>query len=537
MSLFQSPLLCPLFEYTSGRWIYNESQRLAERRLVFNVDELKKATATSVNRPVSDVKSCRKMAEGGFNRVFDISMEDGSSVLARLHYPSTVPRHLAVVSEVATLDFVRAHGIPTPRVLAYSVDANAVGAEYMLMEKLPGRPLGNAWFNFSEEERLKVLHKIVELEAKLFAIKLPASGSVYYARDLSPGTLRIDVPGSGDGLCIGPYAALRWWSGERAGLDIDRGPHDDPCLVLKTAAEKELAWIRAYGRPRFPFLRAYRETFDYNKQDPVEHAWSLLDYIQLAPYLVPPCSKLNQPVLRHPDLQPNNILISEDLSITSLLDWRHSMVLPTFLAAGIPDMFQNYDDEESMSFVPPRLPDNLELMDEEEQARAREQFRRRHIHFYYLSFTQRMNEPHWHALEQDTGLLRRRIFTDASGPWEGLNTPLQMDIARITQNWSNITPVKPDGTVPPCPVVLEEQEVRRRAALAESLQEVDSEMERIHGVLGIASDGWIPNESYERAMERAALIKEEGLCEVSDDAWLLGMTNRHWPFDDWDEDE
>lgn len=212
---------------------YNEPRRLAERRLTFNVDELKKAAAKSVNRPISDVKSCRKIAEGGFNRVLDISMKDGSSILARLPYLSTVPRRLAVASEVATLEFVRAHGIPTPRVLAYSVDANTVGSEYILMEKLLGRPIGDAWFDLSEEERLKVLLEIVKLEAKLFAIKLPASGSIYYARDLSPGTPNIDIPGSEDGFCIGPYAALQWWFGERGDLNIDRGPRKcthDPCI-------------------------------------------------------------------------------------------------------------------------------------------------------------------------------------------------------------------------------------------------------------------------------------------------------------------
>lgn len=221
---------CELFEYTSGRWMcvliqcavsrsflltdllfcsYNEPRRLAERRLAFNVDELLKAAAKSVDRPTSDIKSFRKIAEGGFNRVFDISMKDGSSILARLPYPSTLPRRLAVASEVATLAFVRAHGIPTPRVLGYSVDDNAVGSEYILMEKLPGRPIGDTWFDLSEQERLKVLLQIVELETKLFTIDLPASGSIYYAHDLSPDTPKIDIPGFNSGFCMGPYAALR----------------------------------------------------------------------------------------------------------------------------------------------------------------------------------------------------------------------------------------------------------------------------------------------------------------------------------------
>lgn len=203
---------------------YNEPRRLAERLLAFNVDELKKAAAKSVNRPTADVKSFRKIAEGGFNRVFEVSMTDGSSILTRLSYPSTLPRRLAVASEVATLDFVRAHGIPAPRVLGYSVDDNVVGAEYILMEKLPGKPIGDAWFDLSEQERLKVLHQIVKLEAKLFTIDLPASGSIYYAHDLSPMTPKVNISGSDGELCIGPYAALRWWFGERGNLDIDRGP-------------------------------------------------------------------------------------------------------------------------------------------------------------------------------------------------------------------------------------------------------------------------------------------------------------------------
>jgi hypothetical protein len=55
-----------------------------------------------------------------------------------------------------------------------------------------------------------------------------------------------------------------------------------------------------------------------------------------------------------------------------------------------------------------------------------------------------------------------------------------------------------DNTVPPefpaCHIMLKEQEAQRIAALDESLREVDSEMERINGFLGIAPKGWTPNE-------------------------------------------
>src|SRR4051812_12081659 len=61
---------------------YNEDMRLAERRLPFNVNELKKAAASSINKPESDVMSIRKLAEGGFNRIFEVGMVDGTSILA-----------------------------------------------------------------------------------------------------------------------------------------------------------------------------------------------------------------------------------------------------------------------------------------------------------------------------------------------------------------------------------------------------------------------------------------------------------------------
>ena len=190
-----------------------------------------------------------------------------------------------------------------------------------------------------------------------------------------------------------------------------------------------------------------------------------------------------------------------------------------------------------MPFFPPQMPRDLESMEEDERAIALEQFRRQHVHFFYLAFTQQMNESHWHALEQETSVLKRRIYHDAGSPWEGLNTPLQINIVQVVKNWSKVASANSDGSIQKCPVLLVEEEAQRITALDESLRDFDNEMERINGVLGVASDGWTPNESFESAKERAKLIKEEGLAAVSDDPWLMEMTEKHWPFDDFNEDE
>ncbi|KAF2824074.1 hypothetical protein CC86DRAFT_447630 [Ophiobolus disseminans] len=448
-----------LFEYTSGRWVYNEDMRLVERYLAFNVDELKKVVANAVDRPASDIERVHKLAEGGFNWIFELTTKDGLGILARLPYPSTSPRCLAVAGEVATMDFVRTQGIPTPRILGYSFDENAVGSEYIILKKLPGRPLGDAWFELSEQERLQVL---------------------------KPETHTVAIPGAHARFCVGPYAAHRWWFGEHGILSLIEG--------------RELAWIHKFGRHRYPFHRQHREAFRYEKQDLKVHANSLESYLQVAPYLVPTDLELHSPVLRHPDVQLNNIFVSADYKVTSLIDWQHAIVLPKSLAAGIPNSFQNYNDPESSFFSPPHLRADIDSHNDHEH------------------------------------ILRRRAFDYAGEPWEGLNTPLQYDLAQISQHWDEFSPTGADGTKAPCPVSFIKDEADQIDALDDSHRDADGDVEHINDLLGIGSDSWTPHERFDDAKRKAAEIREQALASADDDPWLREMSERHWPFDDFDKE-
>ncbi|KAG6825430.1 hypothetical protein H0H93_000709, partial [Arthromyces matolae] len=66
-----------LFEYTSGSWIVNNDLRHAERKHEFDDNELRRLAAHSVGRTHHDVKTMEKLDEGGFNRIFLITMHDG----------------------------------------------------------------------------------------------------------------------------------------------------------------------------------------------------------------------------------------------------------------------------------------------------------------------------------------------------------------------------------------------------------------------------------------------------------------------------
>lgn len=76
-----------------------------------------------------------KLAEGGFNRTFLITMRCGFRMVARIPYPATIPKNFAVASEVATMAFLRSSGLPIPEVYGYSpTPNNAAGTEYIFME-------------------------------------------------------------------------------------------------------------------------------------------------------------------------------------------------------------------------------------------------------------------------------------------------------------------------------------------------------------------------------------------------------------------
>ncbi|RMZ77268.1 hypothetical protein DV738_g4502, partial [Chaetothyriales sp. CBS 135597] len=408
-----------LFNYT-----YNESRRLAERYLPFNVVELKRAVAQAVNHSEDDIQGFRKLAEGGFNRTFEITMKDGLQTIARLPYPSTLPKRYAVASEVATMDLLRSYGLPVPQVHGYSVTSNnPVGCEYIIMEKMPGKEIGNAWYDMSVSERKSVTSEVAKLEAIMFSIPLPGFGSIYHKRDLAATDKSIDIPAH-QGLCIGPDAALEWWCDGRDSLAIDRGPFADPCQLMEAVARKELAWLRQFGRPRFPFHRHHREFLDYKKSSPDEHIKHLEMYLQVSSHLVPKAQPaLLRPTIRHPDLQPHNIFVSDDLSIVGLIDWQHSSVLPLFLQAGVPKYWQNPSSDEPVVIEKPSLPPNYESLDKAEQARAMDIYRQKQSHLMYLGYTSKFNPSHMDAYLIEGLPFKRRIFEHARAPWEGENIP------------------------------------------------------------------------------------------------------------------
>ncbi|CAG8290996.1 unnamed protein product [Penicillium olsonii] len=523
-----------LFEYTSGRFLFNEELRRVERRIQFDVNALARAACHSVGRHVNDVASITKLAEGGFNRVLQVTFDDGYAILARLPYKSTVPKHHAVASEAATLALLRAHGVPVPKVLAYSPNnTNAVGTEYMILEKLEGTPLSEQWFSMDTKTRVKVMRQIVDLERQFMSIEFPASGSLYHRRDLD-GSQHL-VPVSGD-IVVGPTAQHEWWYRERGSLKVDRGPWNTFSACFEAPAKREMEFCERFGKPRLHVERYLREIHRLQNLSPFPYRHLLTNYLKLAPCLdIPSDHRMSRPTLRHPDFSPNNILVNASNDVVGIIDWQHAVIPPLCLCAGIPDHFQNWGDplSETLSKPEVKLPDNFDELSNEEQASVKETMRRRTVHFYYAALTMKSLPDHFDAIRTENCMLRAKLFHHAQAPWEGDSVSLKYTMSQVLKNW----PMSLDGEAPravECPVQFSEQEMQQCSEDYRQKQEKLQELGEMRDLIGTDALGWVSDDELERCRAIVQSIKD-GLMEHSSTEMERIAVLSHFPFDDHEE--
>ena len=123
--------------------------------------------------------------------------------------------------------------MPVPEVYAWNSKAieSPVGEEFIIREVARGVPKSQKWANLHEDDKLKVVEKIVEVETTLASTSFREFGSLYYAKDVvqsarkdliytnSTGRVRIDARFS-----IGPTTDHKSLDNDRAKFNFNRGP-------------------------------------------------------------------------------------------------------------------------------------------------------------------------------------------------------------------------------------------------------------------------------------------------------------------------
>ncbi|KAK2841602.1 hypothetical protein FQN49_006094 [Arthroderma sp. PD_2] len=491
-----------LINYTSGRYLFNEDLRLKERHVEFDIDALKEAATRHIGLQHGKVERISKLAEGGFNRVFLLTAENGF--------------------QAATLEFLRLKGVPAPKLYGYSVShENPVGVEYILMEKGNGVGVETKWNTMTKRQRHALASSYVNIEKRLFAIHFRSSGSIYFKKDI-PAELQASLYADGHGkdeasarFCIGPIADYMFWYGKRAELDQYRGPWRNPNDYLQAIAGKEIEWTRRYGKMMdldFPHNGLVK-----GKQDPQKYISLLQRYQTLASSLLPKdkSSPLNQPTLRHPDLNPNNILVSPDTcAVSCIIDWQHTVIEPRLLAAGYPPAFENPETDEPRGVEEPQLPSDYVTLSSEEKAEADELYRRQLLSHYYHIFNGAFNKSHLHALQDPLINPRKHLVDRAGRQWTGNLMTLSGAIARMLEYW----PLLPDTKDIVCPVKLEPSELKELEANETMWFGLNTLMNHWREKIGgISEDGWVASNRYDEAVKKTKELKDSLVAAAEGD--------------------
>jgi hypothetical protein len=256
-------------------------------------------------------------------------------------------------------------------------------------------------------------------------------------------------------------------------------------------------------------------------------------FLQIAPQLIPRDNvSLHRPVIRHPDLQPNNIFVSDTLETTGLIDWQHSTALPYFLQCGIPQSLQNYGDEISESLQTPTLPIDFKDMEEMQQYHEAELFRRRQLHYLYVKLTAETNPMHYEALAYDFSILRRRLHDHSTEPWEGDNVTLKADLVNVSSKWAQIT----SDVRECCPISFSDTESAECLRLERAQSEADEQFQACQDVIGVRAEGWVPVDQYDEAKRRERTLRADALDAAETDQERATI-QKHWIFDNFYEDE
>ncbi|KAJ6602449.1 kinase-like domain-containing protein, partial [Mycena vulgaris] len=520
-----------LFSYTSGRWLYNESQQMAQRYTKFDVSALNRVISSACD---GASVLCMEKKEGVFNKSFIATLTNGRRAVARIKNPVAGPAHLTTANEVATMDFTRnVLGVPVPKVLAWSSQAatNGVGAEFILMESAPGVQLSTIWSSLGPRDRKNIVNSLIATEQKLLEAQFSHYGSLYYKSDVpvasqAPQLLanRSREDATTAKFCIGPIADRTFHEDERATMALDRGPWKDCADYLRAVAFREEAWIASHAKPHIhddPF----RAVVGPQLQD--EHLTVLAQYRSVVPALVPTDEKALSSILWHPDLNPGNIFVSpeEDYKVVSIIDWQGAWAGPAYLQMDTP-AFIAYTGPDA-SLIPsglafPELPHAYAEMPPEQQAAAQRNHKEKMLQKLY-EIKQ--------LLPYRDGLAPRSTLAlpvrSAGRTWKDGILPLKLSLLNVAAQWPALsTPHEP------CPLRITRADADNLGTQRERYLEWHAFLDDLRRTFGMRVHGWVSTAEYgrkRRLLDETMGVLDEGLKREMERALPGGGW---WPFRD-----
>ncbi|KAL3444029.1 phosphotransferase family protein [Aspergillus insuetus] len=480
-----------LFRYTSGRWLWNEEERFQERYRVFNIRELQNVASEAASS--GPCIRLEKMHEDLYDKTFKLTMADGKTLIARIPYRNFGAPSLATASKVATLEFLRTVlRLPVPKVLAWNAAAdvtNPVGAEYVIMELPSSDNLADVWTKTSLEVKKQTVKDVVEIQRKLLSIKFLGYGCLFFTKDAPPGSRPVTITGSSlssetrqrvaKRFSIGPMVTPEYWRGERAKLDIDRGPWPHPLKYIQAPAHRELAWFANYAK----YYHRDHPTLLLRIQ--YSHAYlteTLRRYLQLTPFLLPKDESFLASYLWHRDFYLSNMFIDDQGHITDIIDWPNTYTRPLYFENNIAPHFIHPSDEPGYTLL---SADELKSLNADAASAPLDKRSNVLLLHAFDKFTKERSPLLARMAIHPNRDTRRLPFCHASNLWKGDAMDLLLSFVSVQKHWRELFR-KAD-----CPFTYSGKD------LPKLVKEQEKRMLLWNNGSGILTkEGWTSNENY-----------------------------------------
>lgn len=292
-----------------------------------------------------------------YARVYSFQLPS-RTVVARLVAP--VKPLFKTESEVAAMDFVRCMrflgmlmyvthrtiightSLPVPTIFAYcSESSNPVGAEWIIMEYLPGVELGEAWDQLQYHQKETLARNLVDVYDQLSRLKSDGCGGIYHSThpmdhfDLSSRKSPRWAP-----LSLESLRLLRSHCNHSFHNGYALGPiHDIPLINYRLKVPSPSQTMPTFTSDEYFKLLAYngnpttRSDYDFPTREKCVELFQSIQRLYPNSSLFGPSdeSKFH---FSHGDLHDGNILIDpQSGAITGIIDWEAAAFRP--LWAGI----------------------------------------------------------------------------------------------------------------------------------------------------------------------------------------------------------
>ena len=347
------------------------------------------------------------LAEGTWHKVYTVTTTSSKTneftcYVFRVALP--VDPYYKTDSEVATTELVRhSTNIPVPAIYAYdSSTKNKLGLEWMLMERVVGKPLTELWPDMSDDSTLLVTKRVVDWAKQLSTIMRDKVGGIYMR--YTEKSIEFYV-----GRCVhqllhrdsrlsynvnrGPFESLHDFYDTTlalieyetndlkgrlaleivAGLNepLDLAPHSTLQVTANGVSQHLTAEERLYARADKDDEDDFRRWLQVDPDYPRSTLRDLV--VKLRSNLQDLCGSAGdssgklETLLAHKDVSSDNIFLDETGTPVALLDWENIQLEPPVLLCQFPEYLLSND----MSYVPQRIekpdPSRFDTIEEAEE--------------------------------------------------------------------------------------------------------------------------------------------------------------------------